>query len=329
MLHEFTSSSCGRLDQILSLELQISRNQISELIKSSNIFINDKVVSKPSFKLNLGDNIKVIFPEAKEDEVSKFNVDFDVKILYEDDDILVLDKPANLVTHPAPSVKEATLVEWLKSKNYTLSTINGEIRAGIVHRLDRGTSGALVVAKNNATHAALCAQLVDKSMGRVYLALCDLPLKENLIIDKPIGRNEQNRLKKAIIPNGRHAKSAFANIINYDGVNLIAAKLFTGRTHQIRVHLSSLNRHILGDNLYGFKSKDDKIKRVMLHAYMLNLIHPKTKQAMQFISPLPSDFYEILNKKIDKEILDEKINPKFVSSSFDDCDKWLCAKLSS
>ncbi|RAZ62892.1 pseudouridine synthase, partial [Campylobacter hyointestinalis] len=164
-MNEFISSCSGRLDQILSLELKTSRNQISELIKNSNVLVNDKISNKPSFKVLVGDKICFDLPKRAE-ETAKQKVDFDVEILYEDEDILIVNKPANLVVHPAPSVKEATLVEWLKSKNYTLSTINADVRAGIVHRLDRGTSGVLAVAKNNAAHAALSAQLADKSMGR-------------------------------------------------------------------------------------------------------------------------------------------------------------------
>ncbi|RAZ61026.1 RluA family pseudouridine synthase [Campylobacter hyointestinalis] len=325
-MNEFISSCSGRLDQILSLELKTSRNQISELIKNSNVLVNDKISNKPSFKVLVGDKICFDLPK-KVEETAKQKVDFDVEILYEDEDILIVNKPANLVVHPAPSVKEATLVEWLKSKNYTLSTINADVRAGIVHRLDRGTSGVLAVAKNNAAHAALSAQLADKSMGRIYLALSDLSLKENIIVEKPIGRNEQNRLKKAVVSGGRYAKSAFANILDDDGVNLVCAKLFTGRTHQIRVHLASINRHILGDNLYGFKNKIAKINRVMLHAYILNLIHPKSGKKLEFVAALPQDFYEILHTKFNKETINEKINPKFISAIFDDSHQWVCSKL--
>ncbi|ALV65216.1 RluA family pseudouridine synthase [Campylobacter fetus] len=322
-MNEFISSNSARLDQILASYLSISRNQISELIKSGNVYVNDNLMLKPSFKVLLNDKISFNLPKAKFDNC-EFKADFDVEILYEDDDILVLNKPSNLTVHPAPSVKEATLVEWLKQNGYMLSTLNGDIRAGIVHRLDKGTSGVIVVAKNNASHSALTAQLSDKSMGRVYLALIDLNLKDKVIIDRPIGRNPQNRLKNSVVANGRAAKSAFTNIICEDDLNLIAAKLFTGRTHQIRVHLASINRHILGDNLYDFKSKNCKIKRVMLHAYILNLIHPKSGEKMQFVAPLPTDFYDILSKKIDKEILNEKIDPEFVSSAFYGFNEWMC-----
>ncbi|MBR8462537.1 RluA family pseudouridine synthase [Campylobacter sp. faydin G-105] len=318
----FTQLLPSRLDVALSLKLQISRNQATNLIKSNLVSVNGKIVSKPSFAINLNDMVNVEFADKKEQK-NLYEVKFDIPIIYEDDDLLVLNKPPLVVVHQAPSVKEATLVEWLNQKGFMLSNLNGEVRAGIVHRLDKGTSGAIVVAKNNATHAHLSSQLSDKSMGRIYLALSDLPLKQNCIIDRPIGRNPSNRLKKAIVANGKDAKSAFVNLISQDNLNLIAAKLFTGRTHQIRVHLASINRHILGDNLYGFKSENDKIKRVMLHAYMLYFIHPRTNEPMEFIAPTWDDFNQIIYKKISKEILDEKIDPKFITSSFSDTSDWL------
>ncbi|MBR8463031.1 RluA family pseudouridine synthase [Campylobacter sp. faydin G-24] len=318
----FTQLLPSRLDVALSLKLQISRNQATNLIKSNLVSVNGKIISKPSFAINLNDMVNVEFADKKEQK-NLYEVKFDIPIIYEDDDLLVLNKPPLIVVHQAPSVKEATLVEWLNQKGFMLSNLNGEVRAGIVHRLDKGTSGAIVVAKNNATHAHLSSQLSDKSMGRIYLALSDLPLKQNCIIDRPIGRNPSNRLKKAIVANGKDAKSAFVNLISQDNLNLIAAKLFTGRTHQIRVHLASINRHILGDNLYGFKSENDRIKRVMLHAYMLYFIHPRTNEPMEFIAPTWDDFNQIIYKKISKEILDEKIYPKFITSSFSDTSDWL------
>ena len=314
-----------RVDIFLANNLKISRNQVTNLITNSQVKINNKIATKASIKLNLNDKIEVKFVEQKMDSVD-FDVNFDVPIIYEDDDLLVLNKPANLVIHPAPSVKEATLVEWLGKKGFLLSTLSGESRAGIVHRLDCGTSGAIVVAKNNATHAALSHQLSDKSMGRIYLAITDLALKQNCVIDRPIGRNNQNRLKKAIAMNGRVAKSAFANLLfneNKSGANLIAAKLFTGRTHQIRVHLSSINRHILGDSLYGFKSENGRIARVMLHAFGIYFIHPRSGKRVTFVAPIWDDFMEILEKNFSKETIDEKIDFKGLDVLFSTCNEWL------
>jgi 23S rRNA pseudouridine1911/1915/1917 synthase len=161
-----------------------------------------------------------------------------------------------------------------------------------VHRIDKETSGALVIAKNNEAHVSLSAQLEDKSMGRYYLAIIDLPLKENVVVELPIGRSLKNRLKMDVVKDGRMAKSAFAKLVLSKDTKkeLIAAKLFTGRTHQIRVHLQGLSRHILGDSLYGFKSQNGTIPRVMLHAYILYLKHPRTGQLLQINAPLWDDF---------------------------------------
>ncbi len=324
ILTEFISSQTLRLDQELAAKLQVSRNQVVSLIKNGIVSVNGKIVTKAGFALNLGDKISLIKPQITSIQ-SEFKAEFDVEILYEDSDILVINKPIGVTVHPAPSVKEATLVEWLKQKNYTLSTIGGVERAGIIHRLDKGTSGVMVVAKNNESHASLSSQLSSKDMGRIYLALCDLPLKENCIIDRPIGRHPQNRLKNTIVSGAKSAKSAFANILTTQNkrVNLIAAKLFTGRTHQIRVHLASINRHILGDDLYGFKSSSDRISRIFLHAYILRLIHPRSNQIMEFKAPLPNEFYELIGKEINKEIVDESTTPSILCDIFRDSSYWM------
>lgn len=319
------NESYDRLDKFLAKELKTSRNQLSSLIKSNRICVNGVCVSKPSFKINEGDKISVEISKV-EQNLEKFDMPFEVEILYEDEYILVINKPANLVVHPAPSVKEATLVDWLKSKGYTLSTLNGEIRAGIVHRLDKGTSGVMVVAKTNEAHANLSTQLSDKSMGRIYLMFCNLGLKENCLIQKPIGRNPKNRLKQAVVNGARYAKSAFLNLHCEDKFNFLAAKLFTGRTHQIRVHLSSINRYILGDNLYGFKSENDKLDRIMLHAYLLYFTHPITKEMIKVKAEIPNEFKEKIDKSQFKESIYEKINKDAIVSLFDGCNEWLCVQ---
>ncbi|HFQ60982.1 MAG TPA: RluA family pseudouridine synthase, partial [Epsilonproteobacteria bacterium] len=254
----FNAKTSGRIDKILATELDVSRNQVEKLVKDGLVSVNEKTISKTSFKVCEGDEIAYTFKEAQKRVAPP--IDFDVEVLYEDDYLLVVNKPSGLVVHPAPSVKEPTLVDWLIHKGISLSTISGEERHGIVHRIDKETTGALVVAKTNEAHEKLSEQLQDKSMGRYYLALIDCPLKDDTIVDKPIGRNPKNRLKMDVVPHGKSAKTAFVKLAQtaYD-VELIAAKLFTGRTHQIRVHLNTLGRHILGDDLYGFKTKRDKI----------------------------------------------------------------------
>lgn len=294
-----------RLDHFLTKELNASRNQIIELIKSQNVNVNGKIITKAGFKLSANDTLHVKLNSLQKKENITHEIDFDIPVVYEDNDILVINKPPFLTVHPAPSVKEPTLVDWLKSKNISLSTLSGEERHGIVHRIDKETSGALVIAKNNYAHSFLSKQLEDKSMGRYYLALIDKELKNDIVVEKKVARNPKNRTKMAILEDGKIAKSAFFSLLKAQNFELILAKLFTGRTHQIRVHLNSIGRHILGDDLYGFKSQNDKIKRVMLHAYCLYLVHPRSNQNMTFITPLYSDFKEILYKNFNKEEIDE------------------------
>ena len=314
----------NRLDKFLASKIDASRNQIEQLIKKEFVKVDGKVVSKTGLKLKENQNVDVHFPESelnpKKDEnfVKESLKDKNVQIIYEDNDILVINKPYNLTVHDAPSVKDATLVDWLKLNNISLSTISGEERHGIVHRLDKGTSGVMVVAKTNQAHLGLSKQLEDKSMGRYYLAIVDMPLKDNIIIDKSIARSQNNRLKMAIDENGRNAKSAFhkLSLSNKENFELIVAKLFTGRTHQIRVHLSSINRHILGDNLYGFKGELNKINRFYLHAYYLYLTHPITNKQMSFKANLPNDMDEFLNINFKKEDINDKLNENNIVSNF-------------
>lgn len=305
----------GRIDKTLAENLDVSRNQIEKLIKDGLVSVNGKMITKTSFKVEEGDEIVYEFKEAEKREVPP--VEFDVEVIYEDDYLMVINKPSGLVVHPAPSVKEPTLVDWLIQRGISLSTISGEERHGIVHRIDKETTGALVIAKDNKTHEKLSEQLQDKSMGRYYLALIDYPLKENIIVDKPIGRNPNNRLKMDVVPHGKEAKTAFVKLAQSRmDTELIAAKLFTGRTHQIRVHLATLGRHILGDELYGFKSKRDKIARVKLHAYLLYLTHPATGKKMEFVAPLFDDMKAYISKYFDQEEVETKIDPDTLGDRF-------------
>ncbi|MCK5854288.1 MAG: RluA family pseudouridine synthase [Sulfurovaceae bacterium] len=315
MIEEFNTIEQGRLDKVLTNYLGKSRNQVEQLIKEGLVKVNEKVITKSSYKVILNDRVSYQFRVAIPKE--KVLVDFDVEVLYEDDVMMVINKPSGLVVHPAPSVKEATLVDWLIERGVSLSTIAGEERHGIVHRIDKETTGALVIAKTNEAHEKLSEQLRDKSMGRYYLALIDCPLKESGIIEKPIGRSRNNRLRMDIVPKGKEAKSAFYKLQESNRrVELIAVKLFTGRTHQIRVHLNSLGRHILGDVLYGFKSKSDTINRVCLHAYKLYLRHPVTGEKVEFIAPLFSDMKSYIDKNFNQGEIDEKINPRTIDSYF-------------
>ena len=324
MYKNFIVSETNRLDKFLALNIDASRNQIEQLIKKEYVKVDGKIISKTGLKLKENQSVDVHFPEAElnpiKDEifVKESLKDKNVEIIYEDNDILVINKPCNLTVHDAPSVKDATLVDWLKLNNISLSTLSGEERHGIVHRLDKGTSGVMVVAKTNEAHIGLSKQLEEKSMGRYYLAIIDTPLKDNIMINKPIGRNQNNRLKMSIEENGRNAKSAFCKVAlsNKENFELIVAKLYTGRTHQIRVHLSSINRHILGDNLYGFKGELNKINRFYLHAYYLYLIHPITNMQMCFKANLPNDMDNFLNTNFQGENINDKINENNIISYF-------------
>lgn len=309
-----------RVDIFLAKHLKQSRSQIAQLIKNKGVQINGKICDKSAMKLKVSDEIQVL-EFAPQKPAASFEPNFDIEILFEDEDLLVINKPAGVVAHGAASVKEATLVDWLLSKNYTLSNLNGQIRAGLVHRLDKGTSGAMIIAKNNAAHQFLSAQLASKTMGRFYLALINLPLKDDIIIvEKPLIRSPKNRLKKIAlkehIKGARAAKSAFVNLLSQNGVNLIAAKLFTGRTHQIRAHLESLNRHILGDELYGYKGK--KMARVMLHSYFLYFTHPKNGEKFFIKAPIHKDF-GMITDEFDKGEFDEKTSLDYIKQCFRTC----------
>ena len=293
MVKSFISEKNDRVDKFLSQKLNVSRNQIEQLIKNSLVQVNSKTVKKGGVKIQVGDVVDVEMKKSKPTK-EDYEVDFDIPVLYEDECLLVINKPPGVVVHPAPSVKEATLVDWLKSKNIRLSTIAGEERFGIVHRIDKETSGALVIAKDNKTHEFLSAQLKDKSMGRYYLMLLNEPLKDAVCVDKPIARNPKNRLKMAYVKNGREAKTLFVPIFE----KLAAAKLFTGRTHQIRVHLGTIGRYILGDRLYG--KKEQKIPRVMLHAREIYFMHPRGEK-LSIIAPMFDDFKKYLPKGYENE----------------------------
>lgn len=318
-MQTFLVDESSRLDIFLAKNLNQSRSQIALMIEKNCVWVNDKIQNKNSFKLKVGDKLVLNLPLVEEAK-SKFDIDFDIEILYEDEDLLVLNKPSNLVVHGAKSVKSATLVDWLIEKQYTLSTLGGEVRAGLVHRLDKETSGAILIAKNNFTHQKLSEQLSDKTMGRIYLALIDLPLKEDkIIIDKALIRSSANAIKKIVTNShtkgSKKAKSAFVNLAKSEELSLIGAKLFTGRTHQIRAHLASINRHILGDELYGYRGKYEC--RIMLHAYFLYFVHPRNGEKIFVQAPLMNDFKQILEKNFILGELNEKISLESLLGCFD------------
>jgi len=312
----FTAHKEIRLDMFLSEQLDETRNQIDHLITKGFVSVENKKKAKNGLKLKIGQKVSVELPSIIKEEA--LEVDFDVEIVYEDTDFMVINKPSGVIVHGAPSVKEATLVDWLKKKGISLSTISGEERHGIVHRIDKGTSGLLCIAKTNDAHVALSKQLENKTMGRYYVAITDLPLKDDVTINEAIGRNPSNRLKMGLVSSGKSAKTSFIklSLSKNENYELIAAKLYTGRTHQIRVHLESLQRHILGDTLYGFKGNTDKIKRVYLHAYSLYLKHPITNEDMNFNVSLPTDMEDFYKSNFSEEDYNEKIDNKYIVNRF-------------
>jgi 23S rRNA pseudouridine1911/1915/1917 synthase len=313
---DFLCETPERLDKFLSTQLQTTRNQVLSLIKEGCVKVDDTVITKVGLKLKEMQKVHIDFPEPVITPPQE--IDFDVEILYEDDDLLVINKPKGLTVHPAPSVKEPTLVDWLKHKGVRLSTISGEERHGIVHRLDKGTSGVMVVAKSNEAHEALSKQLQDRTMGRFYLAIINIPLKDNITVDKPIGRNGTNRLKMAVVEDGKASKTEFSKLYpsKDEKSELIACKLYSGRTHQIRVHLESIGRGIMGDHLYGFKSKEDKISDIFLHAYILYFVHPTSGKKMEFIAPIHESMRDYLEENFDMEFINEAINTTDFSRHF-------------
>jgi len=316
-IESYVCESPERLDTFLAHKLNQSRSQVAQLIKKECVFVDEKKVPRSGVKLKQNQIVRVEFPKVKEEEA--LEIDFDVEVLFEDENLLVINKPTGLTVHPAPSVKEATLVDWLKHKGIRLSTISGEERHGIVHRLDKGTSGVMVVAKNNEAHQALSEQLQDKSMGRYYIAVIEPPLKDEItIIEGPIKRSSNNRLKMACEAGGKDAKTAFSQLClsEDEKYQLIGCKLFTGRTHQIRVHLETKSRHIVGDHLYGAVKKDASSERILLHAYELHFIHPMTNEMVSFVAPIEPKMKEFIFKKFDKEQIDEVTEPKFIINSF-------------
>ncbi|WP_428737290.1 RluA family pseudouridine synthase [Sulfurimonas sp.] len=322
---EYICEKAQRLDTFLALQITQTRSQIAQLIKQEAVSVDGKLVARPGVKLKLGQKVKVIFPKPQIDEVNHNLLDEvswakDVEILFEDEDVLVINKPSGVTVHPAPSVNEPTLVDWLKFKGIRLSTISGEERHGIVHRLDKGTSGAMVIAKNNESHQFLSEQLQDKSMGRYYLAIIAPPLKDDITtIESNIGRSSANRLKMASgLEHGKAAKTVFKQLLlsNDEKMQLIACKLFTGRTHQIRVHLESLHRHIIGEHLYAQSPKMEKSERILLHAYLIYFIHPRTKELLSFRAEYDEKMKKFIEKKFDMEKINEVIQTQYITNSF-------------
>lgn len=289
-----------RLDLYLSQELShISRSYIQKLIKEELVKVNNKVV-KAKYVVSEGDYIQIYLPEPKKLEIDRENIP--IEIVYEDNDVAIVNKPQGMVVHPAPGNYSGTLVNALLYHLSSLSSINGVIRPGIVHRIDKDTSGLLMVAKNNLAHEELSKQLKAHTINRIYNALVDGNIKEDTgTINAPIGRHPVDRKKMTVTDiNSREAVTHFKVLERFGQYTLIEAKLETGRTHQIRVHMSFINHSVTGDPVYGGKNQRFKTNGQLLHAKTIGFIHPRTKKYIEFDSSLPEYFTRIINVLRDK-----------------------------
>lgn len=284
-----------RLDLTLNelLYPEMSRSYVQRLIKEKLCLVNGQEV-KTGYTLKLNDLIETEEMQPKELQLDA--VDLNLDIIYEDDDLIVINKPQGMVVHPASSYHEPTLVHGLLHHADELSSINGVVRPGIVHRIDKDTSGLLVVAKNDMSHQFLSNELQDHLIKREYAALVYGDFKETEgSIDAPIGRHPKNRLKMAVVANGKKAKTHFKVIERFGSHTLIECILETGRTHQIRVHMAYINHPVLGDPLYGPKEVIGT-EGQFLHAKKLTFVHPTKKEEMTFTADLPQNFKDMIDE---------------------------------
>lgn len=283
----------GRIDKVLAHQFnQFSRSHLQKWIVDGNVRVNGQPV-KPKYKLAVGDQV-VIEPEAPQ-KVDLTPEKIPLDIVYEDDDVIVVNKPQGMVVHPAPGHPDHTLVNALLYHS-PLSTINGEFRPGIVHRIDKDTSGLLMVAKNDLAHRLLAAQLKAKTNQREYVALVHGVIKQDAgTIDAPIGRSKKDRKKQAVVSDGRHAVTHFKVLRRFRHYTLVSCRLETGRTHQIRVHMKSIGHPLAGDPLYGPR-KTLPGRGQYLHARLLGFKHPRTGKDLVFTAPLPEYFQQMLDK---------------------------------
>lgn len=290
-----------RLDVYLGEMLEeYSRSFIQRLIKEEHVKVNGNN-SKANYRVRENDIIEVLIPPPENISIEPQKID--LNIVYEDDFIAVINKPQGMVVHPAPGNYTGTLVNALLYHFDNLSSINGKIRPGIVHRIDKDTSGLLVIAKNDLAHRSLAKQIKDKTMLRVYWALVEKNIKQDVgVINAPIARHPVDRKKMAVVyrPSSREAITHFKVLERYGDYTLVEARLETGRTHQIRVHMSYIGNPIVGDPVYGSKKQKFNLKGQALHAIKLGLIHPATNEYMEFTAPLPDYFKKLIEIFRDK-----------------------------
>ena len=284
-----------RIDKYLMEELEYSRSKIQRMIDNDSILVNNNSI-KSSYKLKIGDNIYIDDDYNEDVDIVPEKIDLD--IVYEDEYLLVVNKPSGMVVHPAVGNYSGTLVNGLMYHcNNNLSSVNGDVRPGIVHRIDKDTSGLLVVAKNDEVHNDLAKQIAVKSVKREYVALVQgVILEDTATIDAPIGRDSNDRKKMGVTDiNSKDAVTHLRVLERLDKATLILCKLETGRTHQIRVHLNYIDHPVVNDPIYGKRKMDDVTFGQMLHAKTLGFVHPITNKYLEFSVDVPDKFNEILN----------------------------------
>ena len=285
-----------RLDAFLASSLDgLTRSQATRLIESGEVAVNGRAVSK-SYKLAGGEDVAVTLPEPEPVEAVPQDIPLDV--VYEDADVIVVNKPSGMVVHPAPGHPDGTLVNALLYHCAgTLSGIGGALRPGIVHRIDRDTSGLIIAAKNDAAHQYLSAQLADHTLARTYECIVVGALREDRgTVNAPIARHPTDRKRMAVVAGGREAVTHWEVIARYPGYTHVRCRLETGRTHQIRVHMAYIGHPILGDTVYGAKKEVPGLTGQCLHAVGLRFLHPRTHEVMELSCPLPEEFTRMLQK---------------------------------
>ena len=296
LLRASEESKNQRLDAFLASSLDgLTRSQATRLIESGEVAVDGRAVSK-SYKLAGGEDIAVTLPEPEPVEAVPQDIPLDV--VYEDADVIVVNKPSGMVVHPAPGHPDGTLVNALLYHCAgTLSGIGGALRPGIVHRIDRDTSGLIIAAKNDAAHQYLSAQLADHTLARTYECIVVGKLREDRgTVDAPIARHPTDRKRMAVVAGGREAVTHWEVIARYPGYTHVRCRLETGRTHQIRVHMAYIGHPILGDTVYGAKKEVPGLTGQCLHAVGLRFLHPRTHEVVELSCPLPDEFTRMLQK---------------------------------
>ena len=296
LLRASEESKNQRLDAFLASSLDgLTRSQATRLIESGEVAVDGRAVSK-SYKLAGGEDIAVTLPEPEPVEAVPQDIPLDV--VYEDADVIVVNKPSGMVVHPAPGHPDGTLVNALLYHCAgTLSGVGGALRPGIVHRIDRDTSGLIIAAKNDAAHQYLSAQLADHTLARTYECIVVGKLREDRgTVDAPIARHPTDRKRMAVVAGGREAVTHWEVIARYPGYTHVRCRLETGRTHQIRVHMAYIGHPILGDTVYGAKKEVPGLTGQCLHAVGLRFLHPRTHEVVELSCPLPDEFTRMLQK---------------------------------